>query len=135
MKSEPCGKISRAYFILYVRDQAASRVFYERVLGCPPSLDVPGMTEFTLQPSTVLGLMPARGIARLLGLDESELSPSGVRGEIYLVVPSPEAYHQRALAAGARELSGLAPRDWGDRVAYSLDPNGYVLAFACPIVT
>ncbi len=31
---------------------------------------------------------------------------------------------------GARELSGLEKRSWGDLAAYSLDPDGYVLAFA-----
>jgi len=122
--------VSKTYFILYVRDQTASRVFYENVLRQPPALDVPGMTEFTIQPDTVIGLMPEQGIARLLGLDVGALSRGSIRGEIYLVVTSPEVYHQRALAAGAKELSALAPRDWGDRVAYSLDPDGYVLAFA-----
>jgi catechol 2,3-dioxygenase-like lactoylglutathione lyase family enzyme len=125
--------ISRVYFILYVRDQEASRVFYESVLGCLPSLHVPGMTEFTMADSTVIGLMPEQGIARLLDLDVTEVSRSAIRGEIYLVVPSPEEYHRRAIAAGAKELSALAPRDWGDQAAYSLDPNGYVLAFASPI--
>jgi len=47
-------------------------------------------------------------------------------------VENPDAYHLRALAVGARELSPMAPRDWGDLVAYSLDPDGHVLAFATP---
>ena len=32
--------------------------------------------------------------------------------------------------AGAAELDGLVKRDWGDVAAYSLDPDGHVLAFA-----
>jgi hypothetical protein len=36
----------------------------------------------------------------------------------------------RAVAAGAREISGLEPRDWGHDVAYALDADGHVLAFA-----
>jgi len=28
------------------------------------------------------------------------------------------------------ELSGVENRDWGHRAAYSLDPDGHVLAFA-----
>ena len=123
----------KVHFILYVRDQDASRVFYERVLSCPPTLHAPGMTEFTITDGALIGLMPARGIARLLGLDLAEVARGSIRGEIYLVVPSPEAFHQRALAAGAKEISPFAPRDWGDQVAYSLDPDGYVLAFASPI--
>ena len=122
----------RSHFILYVRDQAASSVFYAKVLGLHPSLDVPGMTEFTLAGGGVLGLMPEAGIRRLLGenLPDPALAAGIPRAELYLIVDDPGACHQRALACGARELSGLAPRDWGHQAAYSLDPDGHVLAFA-----
>lgn len=122
--------ISKTHFILYVRDQDASRAFYENALEQQPTLHVPGMTEFTLRADTIIGLMPEQGIAQLLNLEAGAVVHGSTRGEIYLMVTSPEVYHQRALAAGAKELSALAPRDWGDRVAYSLDPDGYVLAFA-----
>ncbi len=54
------------------------------------------------------------------------------RAELYLRVDDAAAYHARALAHGAVELSPLVDRDWGDRAAYSLDPDGHVLAFAEP---
>ena len=118
-------------FILYVRDQAKSREFYAIALGMAPRLDVPGMTEFELAPGCLLGLMPEKGIKRLLPeLPDPEAGRNGARAEVYLTVPDPAACHNRALAAGARELSPLAPRDWGDRAAYSLDPDGHVLVFA-----
>ena len=118
-------------FIFYVGDQAKSREFYARALGLAPRLDVPGMTEFELGPGCVLGLMPETGIKRLLpGLPDPEAGRAGARAELYLTVPDPEACHARALAAGAGELSPMAPRNWGDRAAYSLDPDGHVLAFA-----
>ncbi len=126
--------ISRVHFILYIRDQEASRIFYESVLGGPPTLHVTGMTEFEVAPGVILGLMPERGITRLLNLEAAKKPGSEIRGEVYLVVGSPGSYHRRALAAGAKELSALAPRDWGARVAYSLDADGYVLAFAEPMV-
>lgn len=125
--------VTKLHFILYVRDQEAALAFYQSVLGAPPTLHVPGMTEFEIGSGAVLGLMPERGIAGLLNLREDEAPRGGIRGEVYLVVSSPESYHRRALAAGARELSAMAPRDWGALVAYSLDPDGYVLAFASPI--
>lgn len=124
---------TRIHAILYVRDQEAARAFYESVLGVPPTLHVPGMTEFEIRSGAVLGLMPERGIARLLDLPAGEMPRDGIRGEVYLVVALPESYHRRALAAGAKELSAMAPRDWGYRAAYSLDPDGYVLAFAEPV--
>lgn len=122
----------RAHFILYVRDQAASREFYAHVLGLSPTLDVPGMTEFELGSDAVLGLMPESGIAKLLGIDPTAVRGAG-RAELYLVVADPAGHHARALAAGARELSPLAVRDWGHRAAYSLDADGHVIAFAVPI--
>jgi len=124
-----------AHFILYVADQERSAAFYEAALGTPPRLHVPGMTEFALAGGGVLGLMPERGIARLLG--PALPDPAGARGvpraELYLVVDAPQSCHDRALAAGARELSPLSPRDWGHVAAYSLDADGHVLAFAAPL--
>lgn len=120
---------SRVHLILYVRDQAASTAFYRATLGVEPTLDVPGMTEFTLGDHVVLGLMPEAGAARLLGLDPAAGGASP-RAELYLVVDDPAAPHARALSAGATELSALAPRDWGDEAAYSSDLDGHVLAFA-----
>lgn len=125
--------VTRTHFILYVQDQEASRAFFEAVLGQSPTLHVPGMTEFTVSPTTVIGLMPERNIERLLNLAEGSAASSGLRGELYLMVLDPEECHRRALAAGARELSSLAERNWGDLAAYCVEPNGYVLAFARPV--
>jgi catechol 2,3-dioxygenase-like lactoylglutathione lyase family enzyme len=128
----PAGGPVRSHFILYVSDQRASAAFYAAVLGRAPTLDVPGMTEFALGSGAVLGLMPEAGVRRLLGdaLPDPAAAGGVPRAELYLVVEDPAAHHARALAAGARELSPLLPRDWGHRAAYSLDPDGHVLAFA-----
>lgn len=124
--------VNKTHFILYVKDQARSTAFYTHVLGFHPALNVPGMTEFVLSEHSVLGLMPEAGIKRLLGDRLPDLArAAGIpRSELYLYVEHPHDYHQRALAAGAMELSGLADRDWGDRAAYSLDLDSHVLAFA-----
>ncbi len=121
-----------AHFILYVGDQIAATAFWTAALGRSPTLDVPGMTEFTLAAGTVLGLMPEAGIRALLGpVLPDPASARGVpRCELYLVVDDPQAHHARALAAGARELSPLGLRTWGDTAAYSLDRDGHVIAFA-----
>ena len=107
-------------------------MFYGRVLKLEPSLDVPGMTEFVLPGGTILGLAPEGEIDKLFG--PSMPSPSLARGvprvELYLVVSDPGAFHARALASGAREVSPLLPRSWGHLAAYSLDPDGHVLVFA-----
>lgn len=120
-----------AWFILYVADLDASRDFYAAALDAAPTLDVPGMVTFDLGGAT-LGLMPEAGIERILpGLDAGHRGTS--RAEVYVVVEDPAACHARALAAGAEELSPLAPRGWGDAAAYCRDADGHVLAFGCPL--
>ena len=124
--------IGPVHVILYVRDQAAATAFWHVVLDCPPALDVPGMTEFALGAQVVLGLMPEAGIRSLLGpsLPDPAAAHGIPRAELYLVVQDPATYHARAQAAGATELSPLTRRFWGDDAAYSLDPDGHVIAFA-----
>jgi len=125
-------RIEAAHFILYVSDQSKSRSFYTRVLGLEPRLDVPGMAEFVLNDGAILGLMPEEAIRRLLG--PAFPDPSRARGiprsEVYLLVDRPGEYMERAIAAGARVLSPLGLRSWGHVVAYCLDPDAHVLAFA-----
>jgi predicted enzyme related to lactoylglutathione lyase len=120
------------HFILYVADQDRSTQFYSAVLDMAPTLHVPGMTEFKLGESCVLGLMPEAGIKRLLGdtMPDPAMAGGIPRAEIYLVTDGCDRYYERALKNGARSLSEPAARDWGDRAAYCLDHDGHVIAFA-----
>lgn len=119
-------------FILYVADQARSREFYQKVLSIKPCLDVPGMTEFDLSDNCKLGLMPEKGIAKILGT--SVPNPADGTGiphcELYLTVEDPQKYCDRALACGARLVSPLALRNWGDQAVYLSDFDGHIIAFA-----
>lgn len=119
-------------FILYVRDQDASTAFYQRVLGMEPRLHVPGMTEFRFSEACILGLMPEKGIKRLLGasIEDPEKTNGIARAEVYLVVPDPEKYITRAESAGGRLLSAIEKRNWGDKAGYIADLDGHVIAFA-----
>ena len=119
-------------FILYVSDQEKSKHFYEKLLGIKPSLHVPGMTEFQLSETTKLGLMPENGIAKILG--NSTPHPNTGNGiprcEIYLKVKNANEYMKRGIQLGAKLISPLQQRDWGDKVGYLLDADGHVIAFA-----
>jgi len=121
-----------AHFILYVSNQADSAAFYTAALAPQPRLDVPGMTEYELTGGAVLGLMPEAGIKRLLGdaLKHPATAGGAPRAELYLLMDNADAHHQRAVQAGAKELSPVTPRDWGHSVGYLLDPDGHVLAIA-----
>ena len=118
--------------ILYVKDQTRSSAFYKKVLGIDPDFEVPGMTQFTLENGVSIGLMPEQGIKSLLG-DKMPDPSSGTgipRAELYLQVEQPGVFHNKVLEAGGSEVSPLADRPWGEKVAYSLDLDGHVLAFA-----
>lgn len=129
-KSTGDGLITTSYFILYVVDQQRSANFYETVLGYAPRINIPGMTEFELGANSVLGLMPLTSITRLFNQPVPREVGQDLRSEVYLMVEDPQRFHERAISAGARELSQFSPRDWGHSAAYSVDFDGNVIAFA-----
>lgn len=124
--------IQLAMTILYVKDQSKSTEFYKLVFGIDPVLEVPGMTEFVLSNGASIGLMPERGIKNLLGdaLPDPSIGSGIPRAELYFKVYDVEVMHLRVLQAGGVEVSPMSLRTWGDKVAYSLDLDGHVLAFA-----
>lgn len=124
--------ISHFEIILYVYDQNRSRDFYTKILQKEPDLDVPGMTEYTLADNLKLGLMPEEGIVNILK-DKTPHPKSGngiPRCELYLLVDNIVESYEAALKAGAKEISSIEERDWGDIVGYVSDFDGHVIAFA-----
>lgn len=119
-------------FVILVSDQKKAVAFYRHLLKLNPSRDEPGMTQFVLDDGSTLGLMPEKSAARIWG--ENLPHPASGRGiprcELYLWVDNPKLYLNRALSAGAKLLSPLEPRDWGDEAAYVADPDGHVIALA-----
>lgn len=118
--------------ILYVNDQVVSAEFYRKLFRSEPVLNVPGMTEFQLAENCKLGLMPNKGIAKILdGKTPHPDKGNGIpRCELYLYVADPALEARNALQAGATLVSELAGRDWGDKVCYFADPDGHIIAFA-----
>ncbi len=119
-------------FILYVADQAKSTSFYQDVFRVEPSLNVPGMTEFMLLKNVKLGLMPENGIAKIIEkrMPHPALGSGIPRCELYFRVDTPKLFMERAIQAGAVEVSPLELRDWGDLVTYLSDLDGHIIAFA-----
>lgn len=118
--------------ILYVKDLFTSKHFYAAVLNLNPTLDVDGMVEFTLSDSVKIGLMPEKGIAKIIcPALPSPASGNGIpRCELYLKCPDFLTYYKNALHANAKIISEPTLRNWGHTVAYVADPDGHVLAFA-----
>ncbi len=117
-------------FILYVEDQERSKAFYQELLGKSPCLDVPGMTEFELNDHTRLGLMPNQGIATIIcGPMPAPDTGTGIpRCELYLRFSDAGKTMKLAQNLGAKLVSELSDRNWGDCVGYLADPDGHIIA-------
>lgn len=118
--------------ILYVNDQEVSSQFYQKIFRCAPDLNVEGMTEFIISDSCKLGLMPNKGIAKILS-DKTKHPDLGVgipRCELYLYVDNIQLEFENAYNCGAKLTSPVKERDWGDKVCYFSDPDGHIIAFA-----
>ncbi len=118
--------------ILYVSNQEVSSEFYRKIFRKNPELHVPGMTEFELSENCKIGLMPNKGIAKILTEkiphpDEGNGIP---RCELYCYVENIQLEFDNAIEAGAKLISPVADRDWGDKVCYFSDPDGHIIAFA-----
>ncbi len=124
--------IMRSMIILFVSDQKRSKHFYRAILSMDATLDVPGMTEFSLSPETSLGLMPGENIVKIL--ENSVPDPKEAHGvprcELYLFVANPSESLRFLENNGGKIVSRVALRSWGDIVGYGLDPDGHLIAFA-----
>jgi uncharacterized glyoxalase superfamily protein PhnB len=120
------------HFILYVSSQETATAFYSTILDKTPVLNIPGMTEFRLNDSCKLGLMPNTGITKILGhaLPHPETGSGIPRCELYLYVDDVETAFARATQHGAKVVSPPEDRNWGDRTCYLADADGHITAFA-----
>lgn len=118
--------------ILYVSNQEKSKDFYSAILKQEPSLHVPGMTEFSLGDNFKLGLMPESGIAKIISpIMAQPVSANGIpRCELYLVSEQIQELFELAIELGAKKVSKIKLRDWGDTVGYVADFDGNIIAFA-----
>ena len=118
--------------ILYVSDQQISSDFYAKIFRQAPDLQVPGMTEFNLTENCKLGIMPNKGIAKILGgkTPHPDLGKGIPRCELYLYVDDVQQEFENAIKSGATLISPILSRDWGDKACYFADPDGHIVAFA-----
>ncbi|MFZ5469359.1 MAG: VOC family protein [Myxococcota bacterium] len=120
--------------ILAVESLRRAVAFYASAFGWKQLVDVPVYAEFELPGGMRLGLCERQGFGRNTGqvptrTPAGELAPT----ELYFHSDELEAAIERVKRAGARELSVLAPRDWGDEAAYFADPDGNVVVLARPL--
>ena len=127
------SKPSLALIILAVSDLERSLGFYRRVFDWPEIVNTPSYVEFQLPNGLRLGLYFRDGFARNVGqtpllVPEGELTST----EIYFQTADLAGFVARLEQSGARTLSPLTLREWGDEAAYFADPDGNVIVAARP---
>jgi predicted enzyme related to lactoylglutathione lyase len=117
--------------ILAVDDLPRALAFYRSAFGWPTDIETSVYAEFRLPAGMRFGLYQRAAFARNVGVTPRQ-TPAGALAstELYLFPADLEASVERLMAAGARPLSAIARRDWGDEVAYFADPDGNVVAVA-----
>lgn len=117
--------------ILAVADVARAAAFYREAFPeWTVSVDVPVYTEWTLPGGQRLGVYQREAFARNTGVLPQAWTAGTTGTELYLACDDLPAVEARLRESGARLLSPLAPRPWGEEVAYYADLDGNVLALA-----
>ncbi len=124
--------MNKTYFIIYVDDFDKTKLFYELLFNIKPEVDEPGMCEYKLPDGSTLGIMPSSSLAKLFGnkFVEQKDRRALPNVELYFLMNNGLEFHKRALQLGATEIRKVEEMDWGDKVAYSLNHDGHILAFA-----
>jgi catechol 2,3-dioxygenase-like lactoylglutathione lyase family enzyme len=120
--------------ILAVEDVSRAAGFYRDAFGWPATAETPVYVEFALPHGLRLGLYERHAFAKNPGAAPAPRPPGALAGtELYLYPDDLEPALARIEEAGARLLSPLVPRDWGDEAAYYADPDGHVVVLARPL--
>ena len=117
--------------ILAVADVSRSSAFYRQAFDWVARVDVPVYVEFELPDGRSLGVYDREAFARNTNEAPTAI-PAGALAptELYFRCDDIAGAIARLETAGARPLSPLAPRPWGDEAAYFSDPDGNVLVVA-----
>ena len=120
--------------IFAVSDVRQSAAFYEQAFGWPRNqrIDYSNYVELVVGEGSSLGLYERSGYAEEVGAEPVRVPPDARRPRLPLRPCRRCASRSAARleAAGARPLSPLVDRSWGERAAWFADPDGNVVAVA-----
>ena len=117
--------------ILAVDEFARVVAFYRAAFGWQQTVDVPVYAEFDMPGRQRLGIYEREGFGVNTGQVPLQIPTGALTGtELYFYAADIEQAIVRLEQAGARKLSELRPRSWGDEAAYYADPAGNVIVLA-----
>jgi predicted enzyme related to lactoylglutathione lyase len=120
---------------LAVKNVEISAKFYKSVFDWSISFEIPELlVNFVLPNGMDLMLYQREAYAKNTNRLPEIIPANSISGtELYFHIDDIEEAVSRLREAGAEELSGLSPRDWGDEAAYFADLDGNVLVIARPL--
>jgi catechol 2,3-dioxygenase-like lactoylglutathione lyase family enzyme len=124
------------YTIVYVPRVADSLDFFERAYGLPRRfLHDSGQYGEVETGATTLAFADHALAERHFpaGHVRADRSPQPLGFEVALVTDDVPAAHQRALQAGAQQLSPPAAMPWGQTVSWLRGPDGLVVELCTPV--
>jgi len=119
-----------AYTIFYVPDVSASLAFFNRAFGLSTRFLHESGTYGELETGATALAFAAHELGGMNfsgGHVEAHSSARPLGMEIGLVCADVHAAHQRALDAGASELSAPSEKPWGQTVSYVRCPDGLLV--------
>ncbi len=124
------------YTIIYVPDVAASLDFFTHAFGIQRRFLHESGAYGELETGHTALAFAAHDLGQMNFPDghvkaHSSVKPLGM--EIALVTSDVPAAHQRAIEAGASELSAPAVKPWGQTVSYVRCPDGTLVELCSPI--
>jgi catechol 2,3-dioxygenase-like lactoylglutathione lyase family enzyme len=121
-----------SFLTLAVADLDRSRRFYVDGLGWEPELDVQDVIMFRVAEKVILSLWSRDGFESEVG--PVQQGPGIVPITLSHNLASPQEVDQvleEVRAAGAGEVRGGEPREWGGYSGYFADPDGFRWEIAC----
>ncbi|AMS17362.1 Uncharacterized conserved protein PhnB, glyoxalase superfamily [Pseudomonas sp. NFPP07] len=119
-----------AYTIFYVPDVSTSLAFFNRAFGLPTRFLHESGTYGELETGATTLAFAAHELGEMNfsgGHVEAHSSARPLGMEIGLVCEDVHAAHQKALDAGASELSAPSEKPWGQTVSYVRCPDGLLV--------
>src|SRR5579863_5638850 len=128
-------EVRLALVIFAVQDLPRAVRFYVDAFGWQPTVETSEYVELALPGGPRFGLYDRTRYASNVEGVVMSAPMFGVvsTSELYLYPTDLELTLRNAVRAGARVLSLLTPRTWGDEVAYFADPDDNVIALARPL--
>ena len=125
-----------AYTIFYVQDVVKTIEFYEKAFGFKRTfiadtgefgqLDTGGTALSFATIELITGLIPG-------GFITSELKKQPLGMEVAFATDNVEQAYQKAIDAGATEVTRPAVKPWGQTVGYVRDINGFLVEICTPV--